>query len=275
VDQRTHDLPVARHYPLRHFRLNIAMLVGVVVFGTVGYMLIEGWNLLDAIFMTVITIAGVGYAEVHPLSPFGQTFTMILIASGLGIVAYTFVQFVELVVGGHLAQEWRTRQMERQIDRLKDHYIICGLGQVGEQVAEEFSRNSEPFVVVDKLERVRQICEANRWPFVQEVGTEEKALQQAGIDRAKGLIAAVHDDTTNIYIMITARALNPKLHLIARVNEVENLSLVKRAGADDIISVPRLAGKALAETAVQSCSNSSTPDLECTAVNRVLTKGDK
>lgn len=259
--------------PLRRFRLNIILLVGVVLFGTFGYALLEGWNLLDSLFMTIITIAGVGYGEVHPLNGPGRIFTMILISSGVGLVAYTVFEFVGLLVNGHLMREWRTRQMERQIDKIRDHYIICGLGEVGEQVAQEFDSYGVPFVAIDKLDKVKEICEAKKWPFVQDTSTEESALREAGIMRAKGVIAAVHDDTTNIYITITARALKPDLHIVARVNEVENLNLVKRAGADDIISVPQLAGKAMAETAVGACSQRAGSDPECAMVNKIITKG--
>ncbi len=221
---------------IRNLRFSIAILVLVIGCGTVGYSLIEGWTPFDSLYMTVITLATVGFKEVHDLSPEGKIFTIILIIFGAGIIAYAIGSLIQFMVEGQLRQILGRKKLEKQISKLKGHYIICGYGRIGTLICKELAARPLPFVVVEhNPERCEKLA-TDRILFVRGDATDDDCLMAAGIDRAKGLITAVTSDTDNVYITLTARGLNPDLFILARSGEEGSEKKLKRAGASKVIS---------------------------------------
>ncbi len=222
--------------PVRHFRLSLFILVAVLAFGTVGYHLIEHWPAFDALYMTVITLATVGFREVHDLSPAGKAFTIVLIVFGAGTIAYAVSNLIRLTVEGQLRQLLGRKKVEKQIARLKDHYILCGYGRIGTLICREFALKPLPFVVVEKDPVLCQRLADEGYLFVEGDATDDTTLEAAGVRRAKGLVTAVTSDTENVYITLTARGLNPNLFILARAGEEGSELKLRRAGASKVIS---------------------------------------
>lgn len=238
-------------HPVLRFRLPGAMLGLVVVYGTLGYLLIEGWSPLDSFFMTVITISTVGYNEVRALSPAGQLFTTTLIVGGVATMLYAFGTFAELLSEGHLTTYRRLRRMERRIDGLRDHFIICGYGRIGTQIVQELDRAGISYVVIDNNpEAVGRLQREDRLRIEDDAASEE-VLKAAGIDLARGLISAVDSDERAVYITLAARALNPKLYILSRAGQPASIRRLELAGADRVISPYQMAGHHLAELALR------------------------
>jgi voltage-gated potassium channel len=229
----------------------LLLLLIVIAGGTLGYIVIEGWSPLDALYMTVTTVATVGFREVHPLSRLGQIFTLALILLGVSTALYAFSALAGVVLEGGLKQyveRWRDMRM---IKHLSDHYVICGYGRIGAIVASEFKRQNTPFVVVDR--DAEKVAEANARGYLAVEGdaSHEETLKQLGIDRARGLVAAVGTDAENVYSVLTARVLKPDLFIIARAEGEQSLSKLKKAGADRVISPYRIGAVQIAQTALR------------------------
>ena len=187
--------------------LAVGLLLLVIAGGTAGYMVIEGWSAWDSLYMTVITVTTVGYREVHVLSPAGEGFTIVLLIGGVGTALYTFTLLATVVVEGGLHLRLEQRRIRRMIDRLEDHFIVCGYGRIGSVIAEEFRREGTPFVVVERdPERVHAVIAAGMLA-VEADASREEVLRRLGIDRARGLVAAVGTDAENVYAILTARVL--------------------------------------------------------------------
>lgn len=231
---------------LKRLRTAGLILVGVIIVGTSGYMLIEGWSFIDALYMTVITIATVGFQEVHKLSNAGRIFTVFLIMGGVAGAGYTLGRIVEFMIEGYFTDMWGGRTMKKRIEQLSNHYIVCGFGRVGEQVAREFKRQGAPFIVLDNNPLVKKYLEAEDVLYIQGDASDEKVLMDAGIERAKGLISVVDNDADNVYVTLTARALRPDLFIIARSNMESAAYKLKRAGANRVISPYSLGGRRIA-----------------------------
>jgi voltage-gated potassium channel len=208
----------------------------VIIAGTIGYTLIEGWPLFDSLYMTVITLATVGFKEVHELSPEGKAFTITLIIFGVGVITYAAGSVIQFMVEGRLTQVVGRRKMEKQVATLSDHYIICGFGRIGQLIAKEFLARPVPFVVVEKNPHLCERLARENCLFVQGNATDDDSLLAAGIERARGLITAVTSDTDNVYITLTARGLNPRLFILARAGEEGAEKKLMRAGASKVIS---------------------------------------
>lgn len=221
---------------LSHLRFSIAVLFILMGCGTLGYALIEDWSLFDALYMTVITLATVGFKEVHDLSDSGKLFTIFLILFGTGMIAYAVGCLLRFMVEGQLRLILGRRKLEKSINALSDHYIICGFGRIGQPICREFSAKPLPFVVVEKDTVLCDKGESEGYLFVRGDATDDDTLVTAGILRAKGLITAVTSDTANVYITLTARGLNPELFILARAGEEGSEKKLKRAGANKVIS---------------------------------------
>lgn len=194
----------------------ILLLAGVVAAGTLGYSLIEGWSAWDAFYMTVTTVATVGYREVHPLSIAGQRFTVLLVIGGVGSALYAFSAMTAVVVEGGwrpYLEKWRYTRM---LGALSDHYVLCGYGRIGSIIAQEFQRQQTPFVVVERSAELAQAANVVGCLTVEGDASREETLKRAGIDRARGLVAAVGTDAENVYAVLTARVLNSHLFIVAR-----------------------------------------------------------
>ncbi len=222
--------------PIRHLRFSVASLVLIITLGTIGYSLIEGWKAFDALYMTVITLATVGFKEVQPLSPEGKLFTIVLIISGTGMIAYTLSCLLQFTLEGQLRTILGRKKLESRISKLKDHYIICGFGRIGHRICREFQSKPIPFVVVEKDTHHLERLNREGFMYVEGDATNDEVLLSAGVAHAKGLITAVTSDTDNVYITLTARGLNPKLFILARAGEEGSEKKLMRAGASKVIS---------------------------------------
>ena len=227
---------------------NLAVALTVfTVFGTVGFHIIEGWPFFDALYMTIITFSTVGYQEVHPLSHQGRIFTIFVIIFGVGLVYFAIGTLTALLLEFELDKLFGRRRMERELERISGHYIICGAGRVGRSAAREFERNKVPFVVIEAKE-ARAEEQTDNWIAIVGDATQEKVLRSAQIERAKGIVAATTTDATNIYIVLTAKSLNPKLKIIARASEDAAEKHLKTAGADVVVSPYGFAGHRIAQS---------------------------
>ena len=224
----------------------LIMLGGLLLLGTVGYMVIEGWPWRTALFMTVITISTVGYGEEYPLSMRGEAFTMVLIVLGVGAAAYTFTTFTDYIVAGELRGVLRRQRMKREISKLTDHFVICGYGRVGRQLAESLRESGYAVVVVDADPAVAAELEDAEIYFIPGSATEDEQLLEAGITRARGLASCLPQDADNVFVVLSARALNAQLVIIARSNQVESTTKLRIAGADQIINPYLITGRRMA-----------------------------
>jgi voltage-gated potassium channel len=222
------------------------LLVAVTGYGVVGYRVLEGWSLLDALYMTVITLATVGFHEVQPLDAKGQVFTISLILAGVMSLFVGLGVVTELVVSGQLARVLRRKRMDRRIGRLDQHTVICAYGRVGRAVTEELARQELPFVVVERQEALIQTLEERGMPYIAGDPTAEEVLERAGIQRARALVCAVDSDAANVYITLTARALNAHLVIAARASNPTSVDTLVRAGADQVVSPYLLSGRRMA-----------------------------
>jgi voltage-gated potassium channel len=215
----------------------VFMLVIILCIGTSGYMLIENGSFIDSLYMSVITITTVGYGEIIPLSPPGRVFTICLILVGVGFVLYLVGEVAESMVEGGLRKIMGRNNMEKRVGALKDHYIVCGFGRIGKVICKNFKENNLPFVVVESdPEEVRKIDELGYLALPGNASSDEMLLK-AGIKEAKGLIAVVSSDAENVYIILSAKGLNPGLFIMARSSGAEGSETkLLRAGADKVIS---------------------------------------
>ncbi|WP_231887757.1 potassium channel family protein [Thermodesulfatator autotrophicus] len=220
--------------------MSLVLLFCIVFAGTFGYFLIEGWNLFDSFYMTIITLSTVGYSEVHPLSHEGRIFTSFLIFAGVGVAFYVFTMITEAVVSGQLQDFLGRKRLESKLETLHDHYIICGYGRIGKHICHMIAKEV-PFVVIEKNPKVIEEIDKAGFLYLEGDATQEEVLQKAGIERAKGLVSVLRSDADNVYITLTARGLNSKLFIIARADEEHVEQKLKRAGADKVVS-PYLIG---------------------------------
>jgi len=229
----------------------VALLLCITAGGTAGYMLVEGWSAWDAFYMTVITISTVGYREVHPLSRAGQGFTVALLIGGVGAALYSFTLVATMVVEGGLPKSLQRRRHERMLNTTSDHFIVCGYGRIGRIVTQQFLRQRIPCVVVERDgDRVRAALEDGALA-VEADASREDVLRRVGIERARGLIAAVGTDAENVYAVLTARVMRPDLFIIGRAETEDATTKLKRAGADRVISPYQIGGMQMAQTAIR------------------------
>ena len=240
----------ARLVALR-MRLPAGLLAFAVVYGTVGYMLIEGYGFLDALYMTVTTLVTVGYGEVHPLGPGGRVFTLTLITIGVGAVFILIGAFTTALASGELGLFLKRRSMRSRLDALDGHYIICAYGRVGRSAAEELIRQGQQVVVIETLDELEAVMADDGMTYVMGDPTEDAILELAGIHRAKALLCAVDNDAVNVYITLTARSLNPDLFILSRSSRPESVDKLRRAGSDRVISPYALSGVRMASLSMQ------------------------
>jgi voltage-gated potassium channel len=233
------------------WRLAVVLVASVIVTGTSGFMIIEGWPFFDALYMTVTTMTTVGYMEIHPLSRAGRVFNIGVVLFGVATVLYTFTFLMARLVEGDLQERWARRRRKRMLDELQNHFIICGFGRMGHIIAQEFSRQSVPFVIVERsAERMSEAIDAG-YLAVEADASSEAVLRRVGIDRARGFIAAVSTDAENVYAVLTARLLRPDLFIIGRAETDDAKSKLVRAGADRVLSPYQIGGLQLAQTALR------------------------
>jgi voltage-gated potassium channel len=229
----------------------LVLLASVVAGGTVGYVVIEGWDPWDAFYMTVTTVATVGYREIHPLSRPGQAFTLLLVLGGVGTALYAFSAMAAVVVEGgwqRYVEQWRYKRM---VDGMSGHFVLCGYGRIGTIIANEFRRQKVPFVIVDRNAQRVQAATDDGHPAIEGDASREETLKRVGIDRARGLVAVVGTDAENVYAVLTARVMTSELFVIARAESEDSISKLKKAGADRVISPYRIGAVQIAQTALR------------------------
>jgi len=233
--------------PVRHLRISIIVLLVLVTIGTAGYNLIEGWRVMDSLYMTVITLATVGFREIQPLSDAGKIFTMLLIIFGVSVIGYIVGSLAQIMFEGQFQRIVGRKKVEKKIEALRNHYIVCGFGRIGSLICKEFAAKPLPFVVIEKSADVLPKLEEDRYLFIHGEATDDETLLKAGIKRAKGLVSVVASDTENVYITLTARGLNPDLYILARSGEEGSELKLKRAGASKVVSPYMIGGGRMAQ----------------------------
>lgn len=227
------------------------VILAVMTIGTLGFMLIEGWGFLDALYMSVTTMATVGFGEIHPLSQTGRAFTIGLIILGVGGALYLLTTMMQFVFEGHLGRNLERRRMDRRIEQLRQHFILCGLGRVGRQVAQDFKEAGIPFVVVDSNQPAIDNIVPLGYLWVRGDATDDDTLRRAGIERARGLVTCVQSDADNIFVTLSARALRADLFIVARGNNDDAAPKLRRAGADRVVSPYSIGGRQMAMLATR------------------------
>jgi len=229
-----------------------AFIVTVLLVGVVGFMTIEDYSLIDAVFMTVNTIATVGYSGAHTLDTAGKVFTCLLIIVSIGTFAYAISVITRYVIEGEFQIYFKHYKVNKEIQKLKNHVIVCGYGRNGKQACDQLRSQSEPFVAVEaKPEIVTRMREDSGVLFIEGDATQDEVLMEAGIDRAKALITALPDDAANVFVVLTARGINPKLKIISRASDDASESKLKRAGANNVIMPDKIGGTHMASLVVK------------------------
>lgn len=224
----------------------IGVVGSLLSVGTIGYQVIEGWPWRDALFMAVITLSTVGYGEVRPLSSNGEVFTIALILLGVGGMAYTFSTLADYLIAGELNGVLRRQRMGRTIQKLRNHYIICGYGRVGQQVVEGLRASHYAVVVIDAVTDHVADFEKAGIPYVIGDAASDPILQQAGIEHASGLCSCLPSDATNVFVVLSARTFNPNLFIISRSNQPESERKLRIAGANQVINPYLITGHRMA-----------------------------
>lgn len=238
-------------HPFRRLLPATVMLGSVILIGIIGYESFEHWSFLDAIYMVITTLFTVGFQEVHPLSNGGRIFTMFIIAGGVGCAIYLAGQAMEIIVEGEMTGYRKRKMMNRKISQLKQHYIVCGFGRVGHQVAQVFKSSDVPYVVIDSKRETLDELAAQNVPSIIGDATSDSILIEAGIQRAKGLIACSDSDVANVYVTLSARVLNPNLNIVARAGIKDTEKKLMMAGANRVISPYFISGIRMAGLAIR------------------------
>lgn len=222
---------------MRQITIILSLLLSLTVFGTVGLYVIEEAPLLDCLFMAVITLTTVGYSDVVSLSPAGKVFIIGYLVVGLGTFTYSAFALGQWIVNARMRSMLEKRRMERRIQELSNHYIVCGFGRMGETIGETLHRRGLPFVLIDiDEERLGQVCTERGWLYVHGDATDDEVLLRAGVKRAKSLACVLPTDADNIYVVLSARLLSEKLQIIARSGDEKAIRKMEQAGATRVIS---------------------------------------
>jgi voltage-gated potassium channel len=229
---------------IREIKIGIIILSLVILLGAIGYSIIEEWNFFDSVYMTIITITTTGFKEVHPLSNAGKVFTILIIIFGVGSLAFIGGKAFQTLIE---TQYLRKRRMTKKIEELHDHFIVCGYGRMGRYICEELTHEKVDFVVIennpDNFDRLAKLG----YLFVNEDATSDEALLNAGVKRAKGLVAVLMTDAENVFATLSAKVLNPNIFIVARAVQEETESKLIKAGANRVVKPYEIGGTRMAE----------------------------
>lgn len=237
--------------PDNRILLLFLLVIALFFLGTAGYMLLEGWTILDALYMTVITFGTVGFGEVHPLSNAGRAFTIVLIILGMSTLAYGLRTVAQYLLEQNYVHQWRQRKIMRKVSELQDHFIICGLGRVGLSAAVVLMDSKRPFVAIEKDINPDILSDYPDMVLIDGDATDDDVLIQAGIKRAGGIIVTSGDDSVSLFVVLSARSLNPDLFIIARNVTPGNEAKMRLAGANRVISPYQIGGWHMANIAIR------------------------
>ncbi|MCL5023248.1 MAG: potassium channel protein [Nitrospirae bacterium] len=234
----------------RQFIFSVILLLVVILTGTGGYAVFEKWSFLDALYMTITTITTVGFREVHDLSNGGRIFTLVLIVFGVGTILYTLNNAARIVIEGEMREFFGRRKVEKKIRELKNQYVVCGYGRMGRVICKELRDKGARFVVIEKEAMDGGTFDGDML-FITGDATKDEVLKEAGIERAKGLISVLPTDAENLYVVLSARVLNPELNIVARAGEEGSEQKLLRAGADRVVSPYHIGGLRIAHTVLK------------------------
>jgi len=237
--------------PLKRFRFSIVVLFLLLVVGSVGFMVIERMGVIDAVYMTVITLATVGFGEVHPLSQVGRLFTATFILVGVGTGAWAITNGFEVLLGESVWATMHRRRMNRVIMELTDHYIVCGYGRMGRQIVRDLRSRNERFIIIERESRIEELLVAEGLPYILGDAEDDGVLQRAGVERARGIVAGLNSDASNVLIILTSRGLNPRILIVARAANESSESKLRRAGAHRVVNPDAIGGHRLALALLQ------------------------
>lgn len=233
---------------LQRLLLPLLILHGIILFGVAGYMIIEKYTFREALYMTTLAITTVGFREVKPLSPDGQMFTIILLVVGWAALAFIIARLTQFIISGEINQYFKTRKLMKEVHKLKDHVIICGFGRNGKQAARTLQVHQVPFIVIEKnpdaLDEFTK--EHPDVLFMAGDGTDDENLRRAGIVNAKALISALPADADNVFIVLSARTMNPGIQIISRASDISTMPKLQKAGADNVILPDKIGGTHMA-----------------------------
>jgi voltage-gated potassium channel len=232
--------------PLAEIYTALTMVLFTLAIGVCGYTLIEHYTFVEAIYMTVITLATVGFQEVRPLSDAGRVFTTVMILANLGIFAYVITRISRYFMDGEFARYYKMYRMHNKIDKVEGHTIICGYGRNGQESAMALRRNKETFVVIEQQEKLFSDASDAGLLHIVADATKDYVLLEAGIERAKALISALPEDTLNVFVVLTARSLNPDIKIISRASDITSVKKLKSAGANNVIMPDKIGGAHMA-----------------------------
>jgi voltage-gated potassium channel len=237
---------------VRKVIVGVISLFAIIIIGVIGYSLIEGWNPFDSLYMTAMTITTVGYSELHPpLSTGGRVFSIFLMFGGVGAALYTLTGVIQYIIEGNIGTTWWRRRMKNKISKLEGHFILCGFGRVGEEIAHIFKEEDMPLVVIDNRPECVTRAEQAGFLVIEGDATSDEVLKEAGVERARGLVAALGTDVDNTYITLSARGLYPELFITARASDAEAEKKLKRAGANRIVSPNSIGARRMAMLALR------------------------
>ena len=232
--------------PNKNLKIALLGLFSLFIIGTIGFHIIEGWSLIESLYTTVITLSTVGYGDFYPETEKGRIFTIILIIFGVGTMLYTVVLFTETMVEARFRSILGRGRLEKMLKKLNDHYIICGCGRIGYLICKELTAEKIDFVVVDNNPETIQKIEEEGFIYYKGDASQDKTLIAAGIKRAKGIVCALPTDPENLYVILTAKELNPNIYILSRSEEMESEHRLLRAGADRVMSPYTLGGMRMA-----------------------------
>ncbi len=226
----------------------LVLILIIILIGITGFHIIEGWPLLDCLYMTIITIFTVGFREVRQLSPLGQIFTIFIILGGVGTAIYSFTKIAEIALEGGLKKFLRRKTMKKKLHNLKDHYIICGFGRMGTIVKERLEEEKLPFIIVDNNEeKIEELKQTSDSLFIEGDATHEEILIKAGVKKAKGLAALLPKDTDNLYLVLTAKQVNPSVFVLSKAMDEEAEKKILQIGANRVVSPYKCSGLRIAQ----------------------------
>jgi voltage-gated potassium channel len=229
----------------------IYLIAGLLAVGTVGFRLVEGWSWFTCLYFTVITLGTIGYGEPDGMTDAGRVFTIVLVLGGVGTLGYSLTLLVQVLIQGELLETREKRRMQKKLDNMEGHIIVCGVGRFGALVARGLTGEGTGFVVVEHDRDLAETVAADGWVVVHGDATREDVLERAGIHRARGLVCALASDSDNVYVALTARDLAPDLLIVARANEESTISKLRKAGANKVISPLRTGAHQIVQALTQ------------------------
>lgn len=238
---------------LKKIGIAILLLQVIILFGVLGYMFTEELNFFEALWLTVVSILTIGYGDLFPVSTSGKLLTVFLIPLAIGLTTYMLAQLAGAVISGKLSNEMRRRRMNRKIDSLRDHVIICGYGRVGQQVLQQLLKENQSIVVIEKNRDVIDTLPSEVL-FVEGNATEDTVLMEAGVKQAKGVVVALPNDADNVFITLTVKGLRPSIHTVVRAERKFSEEKLFRAGADKVINTSSIGGKRMAMAMIKPIS---------------------